>query len=62
MIMVKIYAKKVYGKYLYYVKDEFQAEIIQQLTKSKTVNQEQINALKKLGVAIKFVNNPEIMV
>ena len=53
---IKIYVKCNYGKDSIYIKDKEIAKTIESLTGQKTVNQDHLTALRKLG--LEFVAVP----
>jgi len=50
---IKIITKNVYGNDLFYVKDEFAAKVVRQLTGRKTVTRLDIDNLSLLGVKVR---------
>lgn len=59
MNTIEIYSKCVYGKDLVYIADKKIANIINQLTESKTLSDKHIEALMKLGFNFKEVLQPK---
>lgn len=50
---IRIITKNVYGNDLFYVKDEFAAKVVRQLTGRKTVTRLDIDNLSLLGVKVR---------
>ena len=56
MTNIKTQAKTAFGKTLHYVTDPVQAEVLQNLTGKKTINDTDIINLQMLGLQVNGVN------
>ena len=56
MTNIKTQAKTAFGKTLHYVTDPLQAEVLQNLTGKKTINDTDIINLQMLGLQVNGVN------
>ena len=56
MTNIKTQAKTAFGKTLHYVTDPVQAEVLQNLTGKKTINDTDIINLQMLGLNVNGVN------
>ena len=59
MTNIKTQAKTAFGKTLHYVTDPVQAEVLQNLTGKKTINDTDIINLQMLGLQVNGVNYVE---
>ncbi len=57
-MIVKYYAKHVYGNVLYYCLDIHMAEVLQRLTGCKTIKTEHMECLELLDVKFELVHEP----